>query len=277
MTAADVRERIITVGGVRTPLLEAGPAGADRAAVFVHGYPGSGRDWADLVPRAGLHTRALAWDAPGFGRADKPRGFPHTLAGHAEFIGRALDELGVHRVQLVMHDFGGPWALTWAARHIDRVASVVAIDTGAVLADRPHVLARTLRRRGVGEAVQVLTRPRVLSSTLKRSGLPAPYADRMAGDFDWGTKRAVLSLYRTLRPEQLRPAIIALRGADPPALIVWGARDPYLPVELAERQKEALPSAEVVVLPGSGHWPMGDDPERLAGLVVPFLAAHAAR
>jgi pimeloyl-ACP methyl ester carboxylesterase len=58
---------------------------------------------------------------------------------------------------------------------------------------------------------------------------------------------------------------------DRPALVIWGARDPYLPVALAERQREAFPSAEIEILEDSGHWPFADNPEAVGRLVEPFL------
>jgi pimeloyl-ACP methyl ester carboxylesterase len=54
-------------------------------------------------------------------------------------------------------------------------------------------------------------------------------------------------------------------------LVIWGRHDPYLPVALAGRQREAFPSARVEVLDGSGHWPFADDPERTERLVLEFL------
>jgi pimeloyl-ACP methyl ester carboxylesterase len=63
----------------------------------------------------------------------------------------------------------------------------------------------------------------------------------------------------------------ALRQIPRPALVVWGKHDPYLPVALANRQREVFSDAEVVILEGSGHWPFTDDPEAVARAVVPFL------
>jgi pimeloyl-ACP methyl ester carboxylesterase len=68
--------------------------------------------------------------------------------------------------------------------------------------------------------------------------------------------------------------IAALRPLDLPALVLWGRGDPYISVDLAERQREVFPSAEVVVLEESGHWPFADDPEATAAAVVPFLRAQ---
>ena len=55
------------------------------------------------------------------------------------------------------------------------------------------------------------------------------------------------------------------------ALVIWGERDPFIPPEHAERQREAFPDARVEIFPDSGHWPFVDNAERTRALVVPFL------
>jgi pimeloyl-ACP methyl ester carboxylesterase len=64
---------------------------------------------------------------------------------------------------------------------------------------------------------------------------------------------------------------------DPPALVIWGSDDRYVPVEQAERQRTSLPSARVEILEGRGHWPFWEDPEAVAALVVEFLEKQIAR
>jgi pimeloyl-ACP methyl ester carboxylesterase len=86
---------------------------------------------------------------------------------------------------------------------------------------------------------------------------------------------AVLRLYRAtddvvVSSVHLQPR---LRSLDRPALVVWGAQDPYLPVRYADRQRESFPRAEIVVLADSGHWPMIDDPVAVEQPVLRFLRA----
>jgi len=97
-----VRRSLLRVGDALTPLCEAGPADAREAVVFVHGNPGSSADWEPLLAAIGAHRRAVAWDAPGFGRAAGPAGLRQTVEAHAAFIGRALDTLGIARAHLVL-------------------------------------------------------------------------------------------------------------------------------------------------------------------------------
>jgi pimeloyl-ACP methyl ester carboxylesterase len=274
---ARLDEAPISVRSIGLPVLQAGPRGAREAVVFVHGNPGSGQDWRDLVQRTGEFARAVAPDMPGFGRADKPRDFPYSVEGYADFLDGVLAELGIDRAHLVLHDFGGPWGIEWATRNPSRVASMTLVNTGAFIRYRWHVLARIWRTPVLGEVFQATaTRPlfRLLTNRGQRRKLPRAYLDHMYDvNFTRPTRRAVLRLYRaTSRPAEMgaRQAA-ALRPHDIPALVLWGARDPYLGQPLADAQREAFPSAQVVVFEDSGHWPFADDPERTAAVVIPFL------
>jgi pimeloyl-ACP methyl ester carboxylesterase len=277
MTPADralAPGRPLTIAGLRSRLLEAGPRDSDEAVVFVHGNPGSSQDWRDLVARTGEFARAVALDMPGFGRADKPADFDYTVPGYARFLGHALDELRIRRAHLVLHDFGGPWGLTWAAANPGALASAVLINTGALVGYRWHYLAKIWRTRGLGQAFMATTSRPAFGLLLRHGnprGLPRAFVDRMYRDFDRATRRAVLRLYRATPAAELARPARALRDADVPALVVWGTHDPYIPSVQAERQHEAFPGAEVVLLDRSGHWPFADDPDAVAEVVVPFL------
>lgn len=278
---ARARRREIEVAGLRSPVLEAGPPDAREGVVFLHGNPGSSMDWEEMVPRVGAFARAVAIDVPGFGKADKPRDFPHSVHGHADHLERTLDVLGIDRVHLVMHDFGGGWGLQWAARHLDRVGSLTLIDIGILPGYRGHLLAILWRIPLVGELVQRLAVPSLMRRVMRRrrgGKIPQRHIDRMIEDFDAGTKRTVLRLYRSARGSdlgrRLGHRLSEFRG---PVLVLWGRSDPYVSAAYAERQREVWPHAQVHVLEASGHWPMLDDPAATAELLVPFLEKHFAR
>jgi pimeloyl-ACP methyl ester carboxylesterase len=280
-SAAGARIERVEIGGARVRVLRAGPESAE-GVLFVHGNPGSVDDWTALAGAVGQVTAAVAIDLPDFGETASPAGFTHDVPGYADFVEQARRTLGLERVHLVGHDFGGPIALAWAAGHVDDLASVTLIDTGILPGYRWHRLARVWRTPVAGELFQVLSTRwgfrRAVSGAEPR-GLPREFVDTMYDHYDRRTKRAVLKLYRaTPDPGAFGEEIAAaFARRDIPALVIWGEHDSYLPSSYAGRQREAFPSAEVHVLPASGHWPHADAPETIERLLVSFLERVAAR
>lgn len=245
------------------------------SVVFVHGNPGSSREWDALVPVA-METIGAAYapTMPGFSDAPLPPGFEITVAGYARWLGEGLRERDIDRAHLVMHDFGGAFGLGWAAEHPERVASITLIDTGVLPGYRWHRLARLWRTPVAAELFNAMTNRsgfgRMLNFRQPRP-LSAQTLDRLYADSSPAARRTAVKLYRATDPGALGHPSDRLRENDLPALVIWGGHDPYLPVAYAERQREAFPRAEVVVLPDSGHWPHHDDPDRVAAQIRPFL------
>jgi pimeloyl-ACP methyl ester carboxylesterase len=264
----------VSIRGVRSPALTAGPPDDAEAVVFVHGNPGPADDWRDLLPRAGELGRAIAPDMPGYGRAGKPKDFSYSVDGYAEYLAALLDQLGITRAHIVAHDFGGPWALAWAARHPGALASATLINSGVAIGYRWHHYARIWRTPFLGEVFMATASRPGFRLLLGREN-PRLTRDQLDRIYDasrsWATKRAVLKLYRATPAATLAAPAAALRPLDRPALVIWGTQDAYVPREQAEHQRQAFPSAQVELLEGHGHWVMLEDPERVASLVIPFL------
>jgi pimeloyl-ACP methyl ester carboxylesterase len=270
-----MRRGEVTVAGVRSPYIEAGPADAEEAVVFVHGNPGPAKDWEPLVASTGEFARAIAPDMPGFGAADKPKEFAYSVLGYGRHLAGILDELRVRRAHLVLHDFGGGFGLAWAIDHPDAFASLTLVNTGALLRYKWHLFARIWRTPVLGELFELAGNRRGFVQTMRKSNppsLPTEYIEQMYdASKGWGTSRAVLRLYRATDPDQFAQFAPRLRELQRPVLVVWGAQDPYIPLEQAHRQREIWPDARIVELPDSGHWPFADDPAGVAAAVLPFL------
>ncbi len=277
MSATAERGRV-SVTGTEMRLVQAGQAEASEAVVFLHGNPGSADDWARLVGAVGeTGMRAVAFDLPDFGETVAPAGFEYTNSGYSAFVGQALAALGIERVHLVLHDLGGPIGMVWAATSPDAVASVTLIDTGVLPGYKWHRLARVWRTPVAGEVFMATATRGAFRFLLNRNeprGLPRDFVEGMYDHYDRRTRRAVLKVYRDTDDPGSAGVDFAEEMAprDIPALVIWGEHDAYLPAEYATKQRDAFPSAEVHVLPASGHWPFADAPETVERLVLEFLA-----
>ena len=273
-------ETDVAVDGVRSVVTVGGRSGSDSAVVFVHGALGSRRDWAALVEEVAAFGRAVAPDMPGYGDADKPASFDYTTQGYARHLGGLIEQFGIRRAHLVLHDLGGPWGLAWAAEHPDALASLSLINIGALPGFRWHWYGQLYRRRGLGDLVLASATPSGVALLLRWGNprrLPREYTDGIVRQCRIaGTRRAVLSYYRATPDlgSVTERASLALRAANPPTMVIWGGKDPYVPVRFADIQTRFFASAEVVILPESGHWPFIDDPEGVAAQLIPFLRAQ---
>jgi pimeloyl-ACP methyl ester carboxylesterase len=274
---APIRETEVTVAGVRSPVLEAGPAGAAEAVVYVHGNPGSRLDWTDLVSRTGELGRAIAPDIPGFGDADKPhpREFKYRVRAIGAHLAAMLERLGVRRAHFVGHDFGGPFSIGAVLARPQAAGSLSFINTGILRGYRWHKWARIWRTPLLGELFMRFLNESNFKSGFRR--LPPAFVDQMWRHFDARTKRVVLDLYRGTDTEDMSPVAAALRKLDLPCIVIWGVHDRYVPVRFADTNKEALPRATVHLVQKAGHWPFIDQPDEVAGLLLPFLRRQLSR
>ncbi|WP_406021881.1 alpha/beta hydrolase [Nocardioides sp. NBC_00850] len=276
-STAGFRTEQVVVGDVRIPVLRGGPRNSAEAVVFVHGNPGAGSDWLDLMRPVAEFSQVIAPDMPGFGGAEKRADQDYTLAGYARHLGGLIDALGLTRVHLVAHDFGGPWSLTWAAAHPDRVASVTLVNTGVMLDYTWHRVAKIWRVPVVGEIFQRIAPRRFVREMLAHDnpGLHPDWVARIANHLQpWGTRRAVLRLYRTTTSAMMEALVEPLRASDLPCLVVWGPQDVYLPAVQAQRQREPFPSAQIHTIPDAGHWSFLERPDMVAPLVLAHLRSH---
>lgn len=237
----------------------------DANVLYVHGVPDAGRVWTPFLERTG----GVALDLPGFGRSGKRGDFPYDIDGYATFLGRFVDHVGLERVRLVCHDWGAV-ALAWAMREPERVERLVAIDVVPFLPGyRWHPVARLWRTPVLGEAAMGATTRLALRVV---SGLGKQWARETMADFDPGTQRAILRLYRSADPDVLARAGDGLGRVGAPALVLWGGRDRYLPQRFGEELAARLPAAKSEIVSEAGHWPWLDDPaviDRVAAFLNP--------
>ena len=263
-----MRERRLEVNGVAGLIAEWGAADSSEAIVCLHGVPGSGRDFQQLAPALSELGRCVAIDLPGFGRADKPVDFPYSIEGYQTWLDPAIRELGIERAHLVLHDFGGPIGLLWAAMHPPQFASATLLATGVLPGYRWHLLGRLWRIPRLGELIQRSTSRPLFKLWMRRGnrrGLDSAWLDQLIDEDDAATRRATLALYRATDEPGSALLAQALAPQAKPALVIWGQNDPYVGPEYAAAQRRVFPNARIEVWPNTGHWPHIQHPAANSG------------
>ena len=245
--------------------------------LYVHGVPNHGAMWEPLLERTG----GIAPDLPGFGQSGKPANFDYSIGGYGDFLEAFVDQLGLERYSIVVHDWGGV-GLELAQRRPEAVERLVVIDSVPFLPGyRWHWLARAWRTPVVGELLMGSTTRWAMRRTLRATKAVRPehldaFLDEVYPYFDHGTQRAILKLYRSAPPDVLERAGARLGEVKAPALVVWGDEDVYLPTEFAHRYAEALGGeTRVEIVREAVHWIWLDQPATI-DTITGFLAPAAA-
>lgn len=274
----EIDEQRVTLAGIQT--LVRRTAGAGIPTLFVHGNPTSSRDWMPFLRAA--EGPGVAIDLPNFGRSERlPAGrFDSSMHAYASYLGAVMDELfdGDGEFNLVVHDWGAI-ALHPAQRRAERVRRLVVINGVPLLRGyRWHWVGRIWRTRGAGELFNLATTRSGAGLVLRQARprnrpMPESFIDSVWESWDSDVANAVLRLYRSAEPEKLEAAGAHLARLDCPAIVAWGAHDPYLPLRFGRAYASRLPNAELIELQDAGHWPWVDRPE-LVERVAAFLAGR---
>lgn len=281
-------ERRAQVGGHSMAYVD---EGSGPPVLLVHGNPTWSFYYRSLLaalPPLGL--RAIAPDHIGMGRSDKPaaQDYPHTLSRRVADLGEFVDGLGLSEpLSLVVHDWGGAIALSWAVENLERVDRLVVLNTGAFpLPPGKTVpwMLKTARLPVVGDLavrrLNAFSRGAVVMGSGQR-WLPAEARAGLLAPYDRPEHRVAVSRFVQdipvrasdpahpvlARTEQRLPLL-----QDRPTLVCWGMRDPVFDEVVLDHLVSLLPQAEVHRFPDAGHFVLEDAADRIVPLVTSFLA-----
>jgi haloalkane dehalogenase len=275
--------RFFDAGGIRSFVREDGEG---EPVVLLHGVPASSFLYRKVISElAARGARGVAFDLPGLGLADRPPDFDYSWTGLGRFVGTAVDALGLDRFHLVVHDIGGPAGFELAAAAPERIRSLTVLNTVLEVDgfERPWTM-EPFARRGIGAAyLATLTKPAFralfnLQGVADRHAVPRDeayaYVDLLKRD-DGG--RAFLKIMRGFERTRAKQHLYvsAVRDVPYPVQIVWGARDPALPMEKhGEAVRRAAGVDKIHALPAK-HFLQEDQAPAVAERVAALALAAA--
>jgi len=259
------RNRVHLPGlGMETRVLE---SGSGPPVVFLHGNPDNADEWLAAIALLSDRYRCIAPDLPGYGEApEPPKSFDYGVAAQVAFLDAVLAAVGVsEKLILVVHDIGGAMGVAWAGANLSRVRGMVITNTVAFEGFHWFALARmwgdsSLRgklRASAGMFAIGLGGGKLFKKIFGKQNpdLSAQQLDRFAKSFAFSRAAKNTSLRQF--PVMTKPdffagydRLLANLTAAVPCRVLWGARDPYISRDYAER----FAPAEVTVLEDQGHW-----------------------
>lgn len=227
--------------------------------------------------------RLIAYDHLGMGLSDKPVDFTYQLNNHITVAEQFIDRLSLDtKINLIVHDWGGPIGLGWALKNRDRIHKIVICNTAAFYVNdipkRIHWLKTPVigkwimtQLNGFAGPATIMAVHHKLSKSAKE-GLLAPYQqslDRMGiasfvEDIPTGPRHPS---YQTIQD-----IAQGLSSLQVPILLLWGMRDFCFHPGFLQRFSTLFPTAQVAPLYDAGHYLFEDAPEQCVAQIAQFLS-----
>jgi pimeloyl-ACP methyl ester carboxylesterase len=259
-------------------------AGDDGPVVLlIHGIVGCAEQWDQVVPHLAERYQVVAPDLLGHGQSAKPRG-DYSLGAYAASVRDLLVALGHRRATVVGHSLGGGVAMQFAYEYPPFAERLVLVSSGG-LGREVHPLLRAGTLPGSELVLPLIAHQRLhglagaVGQALKWLGLRAgPDLAEMARGYgslaDAGARQAFIHTLRAvldITGQRVSATDRLYLGELLPSLIIWGSRDPLIPVAHASIAQQGLPDSRLEIFEGAGHFPQLQDPVRFAYTVTEFI------
>ena len=281
-SGASVQARVqhVTIHGHRRAYVV---TGSGPALLLLHGLGCDHTTWAPVIDSLARRYTVIAPDLLGHGESDKPRA-DYSVGGYANGMRDLLTVLGIDRVSVVGHSFGGGVAMQFAYQFPERTERLILVGSGG-LGPEVTPAIRAITTPGFHQAMGLLTLPgvrhvgtagmRALAATGVRATRDlTELADIYDSFKDPRTRAAIRHVVRAVvdwRGQIVTMADRAYLTEAMPMCVVWGRNDQVIPVRHAGNAAALAPSARVEIIPNAGHFPHKDHPQRFVKIVNDFI------
>jgi haloalkane dehalogenase len=266
----------LEAGGLRMHYVDEGEGDP---VLLLHGEPTWSFLWRKMIPPLARRSRVVVPDLFGFGRSDKPTDISwYSYDRHVASIERLVDELGLERLTVVVHDWGGPIGLRFAVEHEPLVDRIVILDTGIAGGKPPseewlrfrHVVREVGGALDIGRLVEAGTAQGLADDVRAAYDAPFPTPESKAGSLAFPELVPTEPEHPGTAPmNRVRDALTSWRK---PVLVVWGKDDTVLSPRIAEHFVELIPGAQppATLIEGASHFLQEDRPEEVTAAIVGF-------
>ena len=259
--------------------------GEDRPTLLlIHGMAGSSDTWREMIPRLSQHFHVIAPDLPGHGRSSLEFD-DYSLGAMASALRDLLVAKGITRCTVIGQSLGGGVALQFVYQYPEFCERIVLIGSGGLGKEVSWIL-RLLAVPGAGFLVTGAAAPPVVNAgnSMRRFFLERGIRAESVAE-SWAAFESLArpghrrTFFKTLR------AVVDNRGqavsatnrlhlaAQLPVQVIWGDRDPIIPVSHGHATHEAIPGSRLAIVPGTGHYPHVEDPDTVERILVEFMAS----
>ena len=236
--------------------------GEGEDVLILHGWGANIDTVMPIVNLLKTHFKVYAVDLPGFGKSEKPKEV-FGSEDYARVVKEFLDEMGIKKVILIGHSFGGKLSIILGSKYPEMVEKIVLINSAGLIPKRGlkyyiKVYSFKLLKFFYKSFFFWLDKEEKMEKFYKKFGS----TDYREAD---GIMRRILV---KVVNENLKPILGEIKA---PTLLIWGDKDTATPLYMGKIMEREIPDSGLVVLEGAGHYSYLDDFNRFAIIIRTFL------
>jgi pimeloyl-ACP methyl ester carboxylesterase len=246
--------------------------------VLLHGTAASLHTWDAWTEQLIKNYRVIRLDLPAFGLTGPNKSADYSIESYTRFLVQFLEKIKVDKFHLAGNSLGGNIAWNYAAEHPEKVAKLILIDASGLPTNKPQPAIFKMAKTPILNSLFLYLTPQFII----RKNIEQVYGNKLKVTDSLITRYHKMSLRTGNRKAFIDRAKIdfnlnkksnlaKLKSVKSPTLLIWGAKDTWIPLENGKRMDSLLPNSKLVILKNSGHVPMEENPEESLVFLNIFL------
>ena len=246
--------------------------------VLVHGTASSLHTWDAWTNELKKTNRVIRMDLPAFGITGPNKNADYSIESYTTFLHSFVEKLNLEKFHLAGNSLGGNIAWNYAAEHPAKVEKLILVDASGLPTNKEPPAIFKMAKTPVLRSLFLYVTPKMLIT----KNIKEVYADddkvtdelvtryhKMA--LRAGNRQAFIDRAKTDFKLDAKINTDRLKSIQTPTLLIWGAKDLWIPLDNGKRMNRILVNSKLEVLENSGHVPMEENPKESLELLKNFL------
>jgi len=255
-----MKEQKLLIKGLETNFKIAGDG---EPFLILHGWGGSSGSWIEvqeILAKEGF--KVVVPDFPGFGKSHSPP-VSWEVGDYRDFIFSLVEKIGLEKISLMGHSFGGRVAIKFATLYPERLKNLILCSSAGIKHELTPPQKIILKLALIGNFLF----SRRLLRRFKDVARNIFYSFLRKKDYT-KAKGVMRETFQKVIAENLESELSKIKTRT---LLIWGEKDKSVPLEDAYLMKEKIPQSILEVIPGASHTPNLEEPKKLAEIISKFL------
>lgn len=246
--------------------------------VLLHGTASSLLTWDAWNQQLIKNYRVIRMDLPAFGITGPNKNATYSIENYTTFLHQFLSKIQIEKCYLAGNSLGGNIAWNFTANHPEKVAKLILIDASGFPTNKPQPLVFRMARTPILNSLFLYFTPKYFI----KKNIQEVYADdsKITDELinryhllalRTGNRQAFIDRAKTDSTPNENSNIEKLKNIQTPTLLIWGAKDTWIPLENGKQMDRFLPNSKLVIIENSGHVPMEENPKESLLILKDFL------